>query len=272
MANDPQRLENFSLAGAYCLFDKKLKSSGTGSIVWGLLNLLIGAALLMQNDKWGAVSVVLGLALIVAGIYERSVRHPQVIIISAATLALLALWNLALIALAAMGKVRLVLGGRTLFWALAQAWGAFATWKTYHTYKMLLEKSDPLTVEQVRGYIDELKKAKAGRSLELVQFDANAGFLQATKQYRLKPIEDFFLVACYKSQLGSLQLEEVSFVPRNDVRITLAGEKWMSKKIKATVDLGQIKLAKVSITPEMASRLNPAAPIAPLGAVPPAIG
>ena len=135
MATDPQRVERLSVAGAFCLFDKKLRSSGNGSIVWGLLNLLIGALLVAANDKWGAVSLLLGLALVGAGIYERKVRAPNVIMISAATLAVLALWNFALIALAAMGKVQLALGGRTLYWAIAQAWGAFATWKTYSTYK-----------------------------------------------------------------------------------------------------------------------------------------
>jgi hypothetical protein len=272
MANDPQRLEKLSFAGSYCLFDKKLQSSGTGSIVWGVLNLLIGGALLAANDIWGAISGVLGLALIVAGIYEKRVRDPKVIIISVTTLAVLALWNFALIALAAMGKVRLLLGGRTLFWAIAQAWGAYATWKTYHTYKMLCEKSDPLTVQQVRGYIDELKKAKPGQNLELIQFEANAGFLQATKQYRLKPVEDLFLIARYKSQLGSLQLEEISFLPRIDVTVTPVGEKWMSKKIKATIDLGPLKLDKVSITAEMAARLNPTASMIPMSVVPPPIG
>jgi hypothetical protein len=69
----------------------------------------------------------------------------------------------------------------------------------------------------------------------------------------------------YKSQLGSLQLEEVGFVPRSEVTLTLEGEKWMSKKIKASVQLGPLKLDKVSITPDMALRINPAARLIALG-------
>ena len=53
---------------------------------------------------------------------------------------------------------------RTLYWGIAQA-GSYTTWQTYHTYKMLRETSDPATVEQVRGYIDELKKMRADESL-----------------------------------------------------------------------------------------------------------
>jgi hypothetical protein len=98
-----------------------------------------------------------------------------------------------LIGLAAMGKVALALGGRTFFWAIAQAWGAVATWKTYSVYKALREESDPMTVQQVRGYIDELKKAKPEQSVDLIEFDANAGFGQATKRYRLKIVEDLYL-------------------------------------------------------------------------------
>jgi len=257
MASDPQRVEQLSLAGSFCLFDKKLRSSGNASIIWGVLNLLIGASLFAAKDNWGAVSLILGLALVVAGLYERTVRDPKVIILSAATLAVLAIWNFTLIGLAAMGKVHLLAGGRTLFWAIAQAAGAYATWKTYSTYKMLQEKSDPLTVQQVRGYVDELKKAKPEQSVDLVQFDVNAGFLQGTKRYRIKPIEDLYLVARYKTQLGSSQLEEVSFVRRDQVTLTPEGEKWMSKKIKASLQLGPLKLDKVTITPDMAARIDP---------------
>lgn len=259
MASDPQRLERLTVAGSFCLFDHKLSASGKASIIWGLVNLVIGGLLVAANDMWGAVSVLLGFVLVAAGVYERKVRDPKVIIISAATLALLALWDFALIGLAAMGKVRLALGGRTLFWAIAQAWGAYATWKTYSTYKTLREKSDPTTVQQVRGYIDELNKAKPKQSLDLVEFEANAGFVQGNKRYRLKPIEDFYLSARYRSQLGSLQLEEVNFVPRREVTLIPEGEKWLGKKIKASVQLGPVKLEKVIITAEMAERINPAA-------------
>jgi len=265
MASDPQRAERLAFAGSFCLFDKRLRSSGTSSIVWGLINLLIGGAVIAQNNNWGAVSLVLGLALIAAGIYERRVREPKVIIISAVTLAVLALWNFMLIALAVMGKMQLVLGGRTLFWAIVQAGAAYLTWKTYSTYKMLLEKSDPLTVQHVRGCIDELKKARPEQSVDLVQFDVNTGFLQSTKRYRLKPIEDLYLVARYRTQFGSLKLEEVNFVQRNEVALTLEGEKWMSKKIKASVQLGPLKLDNVSITPDMALRISPATRMISLG-------
>jgi hypothetical protein len=261
MAADPQRLEQLNVAGAFCLFDNKLRSSGKGSIIWGALNLLIGGVLVARNEDLGFVSVVLGLALIIAGIYERRVRDPKVIIVSAVTLAVLAIWNFTLIGLAAMGRVELALGGRTLFWAIAQTFGAYATWKTYSTYKMLLEKADPLTLQQVREYIEELNRAKA-EHLDLIQFEVNAGFTEGTKRYRLKPMENLYLVARYKSQLGSLKLEDVSFAPRSDVTVIVEGEKWMSKKMKATVQLGSQKLDKVSITPDMVSRINPATNLA----------
>jgi hypothetical protein len=258
MATDADRLKRLGIAAAFCLFDTKLRSSGNGSMIWGVLNLLIGALIVAGNDYWGIPSIVLGLALIAAGAYERKVRDPHVIIISAATLAVLALWNFTLIGLAAVGKIGLTLGGRTLYWAIAQAVGAYSTWRTYATYKSLRDESDPVVVEQVRGYIDELKKSKPAQSVDQIEFDVNAGFVQGTKRYRLMPVEDLYLAARYKAQLGSLQLEEVIFVPRNDVTLTAEGEKWMSKKIRACVQLGPLMLEKVTITPEMAARINPA--------------
>ena len=120
-------------------------------------------------------------------------------------------------------------------------------------------------MQQVRAYVDELNKAKPEQSLEMIQFEVNVGFLQGTKRYRLKPVEDLYLAARYKSQLGSVRLEDVNFVPRNEVTITLEGEKWMSKKMKARVQLGQLKLDKVSITPDMAARIDPTARALSLG-------
>ena len=131
---------------------------------------------------------------------------------------------------------------------------------------MLREQTDSVTVEQVRGYVDEVNKAKPAQSLDLAEFEVNAGFVGGTQRYRLKPVEDLYLVARYKSQLGSLSLEDVSFVPRSEVSLSPEGGKWMSKKIKASMQLGPLKLEKVSITPEMAERINPAARAISLGA------
>jgi hypothetical protein len=257
MATDQARQERLTTAAAFCLFDKKLASSGNSSLVWGVLNLLIGGLLVAGNDLWGWPSLLLGLGLVVAGLYEKKVRDPKVVIVSAATLAVLALWNFTLVALAAMGRMHVLDGGRTLFWAIAQLVGAYGTWKTYAAYKILREKADELTVNEVRGYIDELAKAKPAQSLDLVEFEANAGFREGTKKYRLKPLADMYTVARYKSQLSSLKLEEVTFVPRNEVSIAPEGEKFMSKKIKATVRLGALTISKVSITPEMVARIDP---------------
>jgi hypothetical protein len=266
MSSDPERIKRLAMAGAFCMFDKKLRASGNGSIIWGVLSLAIGGFAVAAHNNWGAVSVILGLALVVEGMYERSVRDPKVIIVSAATLAALALWHFALIGLAAMGKGELALGGRTLYWAIAQAAGAYATWKTYSAYKDLRDGTDPLVVEQVRGNIEELNKARPDESLDLIEFDINAGFVQGTKRFRLKPMDDLYLVADYKVQLGRMYLQEVSFVPRSEVTLTPEGGKWMSKKIRASVQLGPITLKKVSITSDMAARINPAAGMIALGA------
>lgn len=258
MPGDLQRTERLNTAAAFAMFDKKLSSSGNSSMVWGSLNLLLGGLAISAGNIWGAVSLILGLGLVGSGLYEKKVRDPKVVIVSAATLAALAAWNFALIALAATGKMHLVLGGRTLFWGIAQAVGAFSTWKTYAVYKALREKADESTVQEVRGYVDELAKTKAAQSLDLVEFEASAGFGQATKRYRLKPIQDLYVIARYKSELGTSKLEEIAFVPRNEVTISPEGEKFMSKKIKASVRLGALTVSKVTITPEMAERIDPA--------------
>jgi hypothetical protein len=187
----------------------------------------------------------------------NEVCDPKVIIVLAVTLGVLALWNFTLIGLAAIGGLKLTLGGKTLYWAIAQAWGAFATWKTYSVYKELRDGTDPQLAEQVRDYINDLKKSKPDQSLELIEFDVNAGFVRGTERYRLKPVEDLYVTAQYRVQLGRMQLQNVAFVPRNEVTITPEGTKWMSKKMKASLRLGPVTLPKVTITPDMAVRIDP---------------
>jgi hypothetical protein len=74
-----------------------------------------------------------------------------------------------------------------------------------------------------------------------------------------------YVVARYRAQLGSLRLEEVSFISRDDVKLNLEGKKWTGKKIRAHVELGPLRLEKVNITPEMAARLDPSAAAISLG-------
>jgi hypothetical protein len=62
MTSDRERVEQLRLAGSFCFFDKKLRSAGNGSILWGVLNLLIGGLLVAAHDNWGAVGLFLGLA------------------------------------------------------------------------------------------------------------------------------------------------------------------------------------------------------------------
>jgi hypothetical protein len=259
MPTDQERVKQLSTAAEFSMFDNRLRSSGNGSIIWGVLNLALGGLVLAAHNNWGMVSLLLGLALIVAGIYERTVREPRVIIVSAVTLGFLALWNFGLIGLAAIGRLHLALGGKTLYWAIAQAWGAFATWKTYHVYEKLRDATDPQILQQVRGYVDELKKSKPDQSLDLIEFDVNAGFVRGTQRYRLKPVEDLYTVAQYKVQLGRMHLQNVTFIPRNQVTLSPEGTKWMSKKLKASLQLGSLNLRKVTITSDMALRISPSA-------------
>src|SRR5262249_31328177 len=58
-------------------FDKKLRSSGTSNILWGTINLLIGTLAISQSTIWRSVSLTLGLGLLVAGLYVRTVRDPK---------------------------------------------------------------------------------------------------------------------------------------------------------------------------------------------------
>lgn len=70
MTIDPERVKRLGMAAEFCFFDKKLRSSGNASILWGTINLVIGGTALSAHNDWGAVGAILGLALVIAGAYS----------------------------------------------------------------------------------------------------------------------------------------------------------------------------------------------------------
>jgi len=136
-ANSPERRKRLQIAGAFCVFDKKLRSRGTSSILWG------------------------------------TVRDPKVILISAGTLAVLALWNLALIVLAAIGKTGLALWKQNSLLGNCPGRSSARYVEDLQPVQSSARRVGPLTVEQVRDTWKSSKKAKPKGSVHMIEFDVN---------------------------------------------------------------------------------------------------
>lgn len=243
-------------AAEFTTFDKSLTSSGRISIFWGAINLVLAAILLAAGNMFGVVDAALGTLLVASGMYEMKVRDPRVIKISALTLGLLAAWNLGGIALTFATNSRLVFGAHSLWWGIAQAFGAVSTWKSYSAYEALKREADEYLCSRIRESADHLRTCSPKQTVDVIEFKLPAKFGDNETWIRMMPFEDAVLIGEYTSSLNRLKLKGLGCTSADQIQAEAMGEKWMSKKLKAKVRLGERVIEKVEIGPEMLSRLE----------------
>jgi hypothetical protein len=101
-----------------------LKRMGWGSLIWGLLNIVLGTIYTVENGPINAILVLIGLLLVASGLWCLVVRSAAGVITNGIALMLIGLWNLVVTVL------NLVLGGPPTFWwaAIGVAMIASAVW------------------------------------------------------------------------------------------------------------------------------------------------
>jgi hypothetical protein len=245
------RLDKLNVAAALHGFDKALNRSAWGSLGWGMFSALIGAILLYSTSHFGWVNIVIGLLLVVEGIYEKRVREPKVIKISAATLGLLGLWNLGGFILAVMASSRVV--GHPWVGVL-QLIGAWNTYKGYATYAALLSASDPGTNAEFEALFAQVTTVDPSSAPDVVEF-TSAKFGSNDVRWRVRLVDGLMFFLGNEVVFGRKKSQPTCFfIPRQQVRLEIMGEKMFGSKQKAVVTAGGLQL-KATIAPEMAQKL-----------------
>jgi hypothetical protein len=148
--------------------------------------------------------------------------------------------------------------GRGIWYGLIQGYGAWKTYKSYGVYADLVKQANPLVVEEVKRYLDELKAADPKQSMDVLEFDSS-DFSKGTRNWRAKFIGDLVLfVQSNKSTFGmGKRAEQVLWSPRDTIRIEALGEKWLGKKQKVKIYTGpSVFIEKAEITPEMLAKFE----------------
>ena len=245
------RIEKLNVAASLHQFDKALNRSAWSSLGWGAFSVLIGAFLFSRNSRFGWVNLAAGGLLIVAGLYEKSVREPKVIKVSAATLGLLGLWNLAGFVLAMMAHSRVA--GHPLI-AVVQLIGAWNTYASYSTYAALLAASDPAANMEFKAMLDQLQTADPATAPDMVEFTSHK-FGKNDVRWRARRVDDVLLFRGNEVVLGRNNSKvECFFVPRQQVKLDITGEKLLGRGQKATVTAGNVQF-KTTIASAMAQKL-----------------
>lgn len=207
--------------------------------------------LLPRSAGFGWINLALGALLIAEGLYEKRVRQPRVIVVSAATLGLLGLWNLAGFIMALMAHSRAV--GHPWI-AVVQLLGAWTTYAGYSTYAALLSASDPGTASEFKAILDQMQAADPATAPEVVEFTSRK-FGQNDVRWRARRVDDLVLFRGNEVVLGRKSSKtECFFVARQEVKLDIRGEVLLGRNQKATVTAGKIQL-KATIAPQMAQKL-----------------
>jgi hypothetical protein len=246
------RLDKLNVAASLHVFDKTLDRSAWESLGWGAFSLVVGIFLL-STGRFGWINLVFGLLIIIEGLYEKQVREPKVIKVSAATLGLLGVWNLAVFILAAMAKSRFV-GGHPVV-AVMQLLGAWNTYKSYAVYAALLAKSDPGANAEFKALLDQLKNADPKTAPDVAEFTVSK-FGSNDVRWRVRSVDGLIFFLGNEVILGRKQSKPTCmFVPREQVKLDILGEKIFGSKQKVVVTAAGVPM-KGTMSQEMTQKMQ----------------
>jgi hypothetical protein len=251
MATSEERLQQMNVALVLCAMQVQVRSRAKGTIGWGAFCLVIGAAQVAARN-WLGVGVNGGFGVLLAGsgVYELRSSNPKVMKASAVTLGLVAAWNLGIFALGLAVKSPHLVGAPVA--GVIQAVGAYNLWTQYAVYDELYRKAEPATVEEMKQRLEEMKTAR-----DAIEFQVRPT-LGEEQSWRVRFVDDLALMARTTGKVFGMggNIAEAVWVRRSDLRVETQGEKWLGKGVKATVHIGEQKMEKVEIQPEMLERLE----------------
>jgi hypothetical protein len=228
----------------YRLVRKTLKPAGIGSIVFGLIAIAMGFGGMEENPA-NAILGLIGLFLLVEGIWIVSAPTPIGMIVDGIALLILGSWNIfTTITNSAAG------GGNVLhFFAILGVWQIIWGFQSFGRYRrfsaMPMVKPSDETLRQIDDLVNAITKAKAKEQPDLVEFQTTT-FTAQTWKGRLSNDSAVFVE-------GSGQ--DIVFARRGDVEFVKQGKALIGKTLKATFKLRDRQLTG-TIAPEFIDRFE----------------
>jgi hypothetical protein len=234
-------LEELQKVSDYRSVRKTLRPAGIGSIIFGILALVMGV-ILLEDNPLNIVLALIGLFLLIEGIWLTASPTPTGMILDGIALMVLGAWNvLVTIANAAAGS-----GSTSTVAVLGifQIWWGIQSFKRYGRFKNV--STDKLPEESVR-YVDDLvkgiAKSKAAKEPDIIQFQISSG---QPPVWKGRLLADAALCVSANGQ-------EAVIARKNDVSITAEGKVLLGKNLKASFQFGD-RIFKGSIAPEFFDR------------------
>jgi hypothetical protein len=217
-------VEELQNASEYWLMRRTLRPTGIGSIVFGVIALFMGASSMGENSV-NAVLALIGVFLLVEGIWILVAPSPGGMVADGIALILVGCWNV---------FVWVLSSGRSEFFIILGIWQIVWGVERFSRYRRFSRVPLEKPSEQVMKWLDENVKALASaRSLpesDILEF-------RATARWRAKLFEDAALFV-----FGSGQ--DVLLARKDHITFSCNGEPILNgKSLKATFGIGDRNLS-----------------------------
>ncbi|MDX9980284.1 MAG: hypothetical protein RBU25_09700 [Lentisphaeria bacterium] len=221
----------------YRLVRKTLRGAGIGSIIFGLIAMFIGFGGMAENPI-NALLGVIGLFLLVEGIWLVVAPTPAGMIVDGIALIILGVWNIFItLANAAGGEGG---GGFAVMGVFQIIWGCQGFGRYARFSSMPVEKPSPETVKMIDDIVKEILKMKGKTDQDLVEFQMEG------KAWKGRLSEDMAVFV-------EVLTQDVAFARKDAVRILPQGKALIGKTIKATIKFRD-KAQNGTISPENFAR------------------
>jgi hypothetical protein len=220
MFSELQKASNFRTV------KRSLRSGGIGSIVFGVIAMVVGFGG-MDDNPVNAILGIIGVLLFVEGIWLVSDPKPAGMIVDGIALMILGIWNI-IITVANSAS-----GGGTSFFALLGVWqiiwGVQSFGRFNHFSKLPMQKPSDSLSKQIDTLINEISKSKTKDRTDLIEFQAKGISAQGLWKGKLEQNSAVFVQGAG---------QDLIFSEKNRVIIDTKGQPQTGKTVKAYFQIG----------------------------------
>lgn len=218
-------------ASNYKLLRKKLKSAGIGDIIWGIIAIALGIVF-MEDYSINAILVLIGLFLLVVGIWLISAPRPTAMIMDSISLLIVGVWNI----LITLYNINLNSSNSSFYFfgvlGVLQIIGGFQSFGLYKSGSLINKPSDE-TLRQIDDLAKTITKANAEEQHDIIKFETFDGFWKV----RLSQDSAIFI----KESDGDIGSDTV-FTPKDNVDFVTQGKVLFGKTLRASFRIGDRNL------------------------------